>query len=228
MTVRNEADIIGDTIAHHLAQGVDRILVYDGMSTDGTRDILATFPQVEVFDDTAHHHRQPFLTTRLARMAYIDGADWCLCVDADEFWVTCNGDTIADALNALPETARKLYARMYQHHDLDRREPDPKSLPKVAFRPTRHVEVANGNHEVNIDGGIWGVLEVREVQYRSFEHFVRKIAERNATIDPSLPAGDGAHHRRYAGWTVEQLEPVWAEMQARPTILDPIPTRVSR
>jgi glycosyltransferase involved in cell wall biosynthesis len=228
-TVRNEVDIIGTTVTHLLDQGVDLVLVYDGMSTDGTRDVLDAFDgRVLMFDDPADHHRQPMLISRLARLAGASGASWVIPFDADEFWVTCAGDTIADALNALPDTARKLYARMYQHHGLDRREADPKPWPKVAFRPTLDVEVANGNHEVNIDGGIWGVLEVREVQYRSFEQFVRKIAERNETIDPSLPAGEGAHHKRFAGWTVEQLEPVWAEMQARPTILDPIPTKVNR
>ena len=46
-----------------------------------------------------------------------------------------------------------------------------------------------------------------------------------ATIDPALGPGEGFHHKRYAGWTKEQLEPVWAGMVARANVLDPIPLR---
>lgn len=222
MTVRNEVDIIGPCLAHLEAQGVDRVLIYDGMSTDGTRDIYPSHRFATVYDDTADHHRQPFLTSKLARQAFDEGAKWVLPVDADEFWVPCGGGTLAEVLTAQPPEVGKLYARMYQYHDFDRREPAPKPMPKVAFRPHENVEVQNGNHEVTIAGGVWDVIEVREIQYRSFEHFCRKIIERNATFDPTLPGGDGQHHRQYEGWTAGQLEPVWAAMQARETVLDPI------
>lgn len=222
MTVKNDADIIDACLTHLRRQGIDRVLVYDRMSTDGTRDIYPNHDFVKVYDDTVHHHRQPALTSELAQIAHSEGAAWVLPVDADEFWRPCGHGTLADVLNEQPATARKLYARMYQHHDFEHKEPHPKPLPKVAFRPHENVTVTNGNHDVNVDGGVWGLIEVREIQYRSFEHFVRKIKERSATMDPSLPPGDGWHHRRYDGWTPEQLAPVWAAMEAVETVFDPI------
>jgi hypothetical protein len=98
---------------------------------------------------------------------------------------------------------------MYQHLDYEYREPDLKPLWKVAFRACANPQVANGNHAVSgIPGATsTGELAIREIQYRGFEHFCRKIQERNATIDPALGAGEGFHHKQYAGWTKEQLQP---------------------
>jgi hypothetical protein len=86
--------------------------------------------------------------------------------------------------------------------------------------------IANGNHEASVPGGsLRGVLAIREIQYRTFEHFVRKIEERTTRLDPSLPAGEGTHVTQYYGWSKEQLVPVWEAMVGRATVLDPIPLR---
>lgn len=41
--VRDEADIISQMLEHHIAQGVEVILVCDNGSTDGTFDILSQY-----------------------------------------------------------------------------------------------------------------------------------------------------------------------------------------
>jgi glycosyltransferase involved in cell wall biosynthesis len=224
-TVKNEADIIGATVAHLLEQGIGSIYIYDGMSTDGTRDVLARFP-VKVYDDTSPIHRQPALTSELAHMAYAHGADWVIPFDADEFWVAPES-TLAEAFASVGPDVGVLEAVMFQYINFDYREPPPKPLSKVAFRATDGATVGNGNHSVSGVAGatLRGVLEVCEVQYRGFEHFCRKIVDRNATLDPSLPPGEGTHHAQYHGWTKEQLEPVWQAMVDRATVLDPIPLR---
>ncbi len=224
-TVWNEADIVGQTLTHLYSEGVANVYIADAMSTDGTRDVLAAFP-CKIFDDHETCHRQPYWMERLVSQAYDDGADWVLCVDADEFWYSPSGSTIAEALATLPESIGKLYAQMWHHVDHSYREPQPKGLPKVAVRAGTGIQVANGNHEAVVSGGaLLGVLAIREIQFRDFEHFCRKIEQRCATLDPSLPSYEGAHITQYRDWTKEQLEPVWAEMVARATVLDPIPLR---
>jgi hypothetical protein len=224
-TVRNEADIVGDTVTHLLAEGVTDIYIADGMSTDGTRDVLRALP-VNVYDDRETHHLQPYWIGRLADIAYDDGADWVLCVDADEFWYAPSGRTILEELTDVPAEVGKLYVRMWHHLDRYLREPNQKPLPKVAFRAGRGVEVANGNHEANPPGeSREGVLAIREIQYRGFEHFCRKITERCATLDPRLPEGHGTHITQYRGWTKEQLLTEWETLVSRATVNDPIPCR---
>lgn len=223
-TTFNEADIIGATLTHLYSEGVANVYIADA-STDGTRDILSGFP-CRVYIDSEDYHRQPYWIALLAQKAYEDGADWVIPFDADEFVYSPSGASIAEALATVDESIGKLTMQMFQHLDFNYREPQPKPLRKVAFRATSEVRIANGNHDATISGGtLDGVLAIREIQYRGFEHFCRKIVERNATIDPALPYSEGTHHKQYAGWTKEQLEPVWADMVARATVLDPIPVR---
>lgn len=224
LTIKDDGDIVGATMQHLYNEGVANIYVADGMSTDGTRDVLAAFP-CKVYDDDSPIHRQPYWTTRLAREAFDDGCEWVLAVDADEFWCSPVG-TLHDTLAGLDPGFGTALAQMWQYIDYNYREPHPKPLPKVAFRATPGAQVANGNHAVTgVPGSVVGGLRICEIQFRDFEHFCRKIEARCATLDPSLPAGEGAHQTQYRGWTKEQLEPVWEQMVARATVFDPIPVR---
>ena len=222
-TTKNEADIVGFTVAHLLDQGVDRVLVADA-STDGTRDVLAGFHQVTVYDDTDPYHQQPKWVSRLAHDAYELGADWVLPVDADEFW--CG---ISD-LHSLDAGVGKVVVPMWHHYTWELREAKRKPMSKVAFRACPYPVVANGNHDVSVPGGSVEALEIRELQYRGVDHFIRKVRERNATIDPSLPGSEGGHHSRFADFTDEQLRdwwnadtPFWGA--SRDVVHDPIPSR---
>ncbi|MHB1130995.1 MAG: glycosyltransferase [Chloroflexota bacterium] len=89
MVVRDEVDIIEVNIRYHLSLGVQRLLIIDNGSTDGTRSILEHLSESDSRvswrpDDGPLHPSQ--LTTALAREAFCLGAKWIMPIDADEFW----------------------------------------------------------------------------------------------------------------------------------------------
>lgn len=107
MMVRDEADIIAATLEHHLAEGVDRILVTDNASVDGTREILREYEAVApvtVFDDPEHRKQQGEVVTRMARLAHTEfGADWVVNGDADEFLVARDASlSLRDVFERMP------------------------------------------------------------------------------------------------------------------------------
>lgn len=78
MVVHDEAHRIAATLEHVLPL-VDEAVVVDQSSTDGTRDVLASYG-VTVLDDVCHGYCEP------SRQAALDAtaSEWVLVLDADE------------------------------------------------------------------------------------------------------------------------------------------------
>lgn len=87
--IRNEVDIVRTNVLYHLALGIDRLLIVDNGSTDGTTEALKQLgdrdPRVRWTRDEGPYQQREVMTA-LAREAHADGADWVLQIDADEFW----------------------------------------------------------------------------------------------------------------------------------------------
>jgi hypothetical protein len=94
--VRDEADIVRQTVNFHLERGVDFIIATDNGSIDGTRDILDAFARagsLRLISEPTHDFSQNVWVTRMAHLARDDhGADWIINGDADEFWHVDTGD----------------------------------------------------------------------------------------------------------------------------------------
>ncbi len=94
VVVRNEADVLRLSVAHHLSLGLDAVLVADNGSTDGTVRVLERLSRadgrVQWTSDPAPDN-ETSLRTELAREAYRHGADWVVPFDADEFWWAAGG-----------------------------------------------------------------------------------------------------------------------------------------
>jgi len=92
--VRNEADILRVNVLHHLALGIDRFLIVDNGSSDGTDRVLRELGADRRIRWTRDDgpYRQSEITTELARQAVREGARWVLPIDADEFWWASGGD----------------------------------------------------------------------------------------------------------------------------------------
>lgn len=107
MMVRDEADVIAATIEHHLAQGIDHLVVTDNGSVDGTLEILQAYAEVAplvLLQDPEHRKQQGEVVTRMARMANDElGADWVINGDADEFVRALDPSrTVGEVLAAMP------------------------------------------------------------------------------------------------------------------------------
>lgn len=216
-----EADVATRWAQHYWAQGVDRIVVADAMSKDGTADILRA-EGVEVIEDREPFCFQSKLTTQLVSQV---GEGWIICADLDEFYVASDHLTVKHCLDSQPDDVGKVWALMFLHMDWEHRWPEPRHLPKVAFRWSPNVQVAMGAHDVSgleQQGERSGLLQVREIQFRSAEHYRRKVKDRLRTLDPDLKPGDGAHYKQLAGYTDEQLDAEWQALCEHPTIFDPI------
>jgi glycosyltransferase involved in cell wall biosynthesis len=208
MLVRDEADVVGFTVSHLFAEGVDHVLVYDNRSEDATPEILRGFgDRVTVLDDPEVGYYQDRKTSELALMAYGMGAEWVLPCDADEvfyahgstlaeFFAGCEADVVTacvwDHVATDDDDPAELnpFVRISQHRQF------PQRLAKVAFRAHPLAKVAMGNHDVDRPGARRGGLYARHFQYRSYEQMVRKLrngreAYEASTLDPSY----GTHWR---------------------------------
>jgi hypothetical protein len=199
LTARDEADIIADHIAFHLAAGVDFIVAGDNGSTDGTTDILEAHARDGVLHriDVPDPFRQIELVTEMARLAAARfGADWVINSDADEFWYARNG-TLKDVLAAAPRRfggVRGMWRNFVARPDgaesfaermtIRSQRPIPGLHPfnthfKTIHRGSPEVEVGGGNHDARglgldpLPG--WYPVDVLHFPIRSLEQFERKF-----------------------------------------------------
>lgn len=94
--VKDEVELIGDTIAHLRAIGVDHIVAVDGFSTDGTADVLAQHRNRDDFwfvqlDDLEPDNNEKIWLRRNLEVISNVRADWIIFLDADERWLPATG-----------------------------------------------------------------------------------------------------------------------------------------
>ncbi len=228
MMVRDEADIVGAMIQYHLDQGIDLFLVTDNGSIDGTSEILKSFAsagKIELAHDPRHLKQQHEVVTRMSREAARRGAQWVLNADADEFWTAKTpGRTIREELKAIDPALRAFDVPVIDMigepassgsglQRLVYRDTRPDKLMQelgihahathdVAFVPTEDVDVAQGNHFVNIEAA--GSLSedrglfVYHFPWRSWTQFERKVdnAGRAYEASPELQPSVNHHGMR--------------------------------
>lgn len=113
LMIRDEADILPEWLAYHVAQGVDVLIVTDNGSTDGTTEILEAFAAtaeitVDLRHDPVHRKQQSPVVTGMARDAHLlHQADWVINADADEFLIARDrGLTLGEVFSRLDPAVR--------------------------------------------------------------------------------------------------------------------------
>jgi hypothetical protein len=227
---RDEEDIIGYNIAHHLAQGVDFIIATDNASKDRTPLLLERFAKqgkLKLIHEPSQTHDQSIWVTRMARMAAKKfDADWVINCDADEFWLPRAG-TLRDTLETMPRAVEslavppfdmvpsrasnmKFFEAMVIRLTGDRTIHGNLGIPKACHRAYADVVIADGNHHVKRKGSRIPersdhALEILHFPLRSLAQIERKVRQGTEALEanPRLRPSTTAHWRRlYHGYLV--------------------------
>lgn len=223
--VRNEADIIRQTVTH-MAYHCDYLIVADNLSTDGTREILDSLardlPMRIITDDDPAYYQSRKMTclaqiaAELAQRKYNDPDVWIVPFDADELWNPWDDPTtpIRELLAEQPDELMVARAALFDYRAtaLDPPGFNPietiqwctikeADLPKVAFRWQPGAVIHQGNHGVTLPdpGQTQTILRVNHFPYRSADQFVAKAVQGSAAYNAAtdLPEEYGAHWRAY-------------------------------
>lgn len=255
MMVKDEADIIGATVAHLLGH-VDEVIVMDNGSVDATREILGGIDdrRLLVYQDEEVGYYQSRKMTALADVARMRGHDWILPCDADEIWHVNEVDySISDFLAVKAQNVGVVKASLYDHvasaedHPsvlnpvarIGWRRREAGALAKVCARLRPGLVVEAGNHGAHfpVALAVSGGLSVRHFPYRSVEQFVSKVVNGVAAVRAAdLPWETCQHWREYAALYerggVEAIEEIFLTWFHSPMprsdaalIFDPAPAR---
>ena len=216
--MRNEADVAVQVVRHMLAE-VDRVIVADNNSTDGTRELLEAIddPRLTIADEPRVAYYQPDTMMRLVAMA---DAEWIVPFDADEWWFSTEAGTIAETLSGKEWgiVVQVPSWEMVPQPSDDERESDPfrrivwrrreANTQKVAFRPGPGRTLGMGNHHLVdlMQTTDRNPLEIRHYPYRTFEQTAAKLRSGKAALDATdYHPGIGEHWRKLGALGDEQL-----------------------
>jgi hypothetical protein len=101
---RNESKYIAEWLAYHMVLGVDKFVIYNHMSTDGTGDIykkLSKHYDIDVYNMEGWNVHYPMMQHSMD--TYRPDFDWVINLDMDEYIFPLEKNTIKEVLNPYTE-----------------------------------------------------------------------------------------------------------------------------
>ena len=224
----NEVDIAPYVVPHMLEE-VDRVIIADNRSTDGTYEALCRLSRddsrLTVVVEGGFGYRQAEVMNRL--VATVPEAAWAMGWDADEWWDSPDG-RIADVLMALPPnvylTGVPVTDMVPQPDDPPGRNPFQRiqmyrpgsfysrtEYRKCAFRPAPDRVLLQGNHGLDrIPFPEPGPLRIRHYPYRTLRQATMKLRHgRSAALASGLGAGYGSHWQEWGSYDDQDMAAWW-------------------
>jgi len=157
MIVRDAVDLVGVNLRYHVAAGIERIVVVDNGSTDGTWACLQDLAQRLPLD--IRRDPGPFEQTRLVNAAIQQagrgGAEWVIPIDVDEFFMAPRGLATVLAEIDAPVVEAKVVNFVQRRW---RRRPTPRALLTMDHTP--EVPVGSVRAAVLLDARRRGLVEI--------------------------------------------------------------------
>lgn len=191
LVVRNGVDMVRLCVLHHLGLGLERILVVDNGSSDGTPTVLDRLARKLPLTWTSDPgpYRQHEMFTRLAHEATRAGADWLMPLDHDELWVSER--PLPEAL-AVPAGAVSVPVVNFVQRRAQAR-PSPRAPLTMTLRAARTVEPIRAQELV--ERGQLSFLEYeypRKLIFRASERLqIQRGAHWARELDGPVVRGEG-------------------------------------
>ena len=216
--VRNEQDVIAESVQHLLDQGVSRVVVMDNGSTDATMSALRAIGDERLLLGRDHEtgYYQAAKMTLLSRWAGRWGAEWVVPFDADEFWSAPGGSLVEHLATCPADVARARIHNAFPTDEPDRwrLERNADALRKVAFRPHPLATLNPGNHSVTRPGLICTGIALLHLPWRSPEQLAGKLRQGAAAIAAMKERpGWGDHWQEHGSDGDQALAHLWDELR---------------
>lgn len=189
---KDEEDIIGKNIEHHINQGVKHFIITNNRSKDKTKNIIESYPEVcEIIEEQGEDHNQSEWVTKMARLACKLKPDWIIHLDADEFWCGLNNlknipvRYVSSPRMFLHPPAGCEFDQIKMRYYLDFE--NFHELPgecKVAHRPDPDIVIKHGNHSFDGINNVHYANTIWRHHYpiRSYSQFIKKAVEGHESL----------------------------------------------
>jgi len=214
--VRNDSDILKDSIVHNLNNGVDALIVTEHNSSEESSKILDQFNDYilhRIYENSSGYD-QSLWVTNMAKIASKFHPNWIIHCDADELWCgldTINVDKNVQVIhtdywyNYLPYSVDEFNienAKFFEYaSDTSVFGRGMQAKRKIVHCPNDNIIIYQGNHACSLsDATIVDTIKIKHYPIRTYEQFKSKVIIGCAAYaNSNLPESFGRHWKRWYG-----------------------------